>query len=131
MSLIIDTSILIEIENNNQDIINKVNALKDAPKAELYLTIFSFCEFYYGAINKSEKNQEKVRERLSHYKLLNTTQATAMIFCNLLHHLKKKGTPLPQFDVFISALAVEHGFTLVTADTHFKEVPGLNCLVLK
>lgn len=130
MSLIIDTSTLIEIENNNQKVINEVRKLKDAPKAELYLTIFSFTEFYYGAMNKNEKNKKKVKERLEKYKLLNTTQTTGIIFCNLLYHLKKKGALIPEFDVFIAALAVEHSFTLITTDRHFKEIPGLNSVIL-
>lgn len=129
MGLVIDTSVLIEIENNNQEIINKINQLKNAPNTELYITIFTFCEFYYGAMNKSEKNKERARERLGHYTLLPTTPQSGIIFCDLLHQSKKKGKPASQFDLFIAAIAIEQDFTLLTMDTYFAEIPGLKKVI--
>lgn len=39
--------------------------------------------------------------------------------------LKKRGTPIPENDVWIAAAAMETGCRLLTADAHFNEVPGL------
>ena len=39
--------------------------------------------------------------------------------------LYKKGKPIPTNDVWIASLAKQHGFTLVTTDKHFNEIPGL------
>ncbi len=125
MSFVLDTNILIEIENNNQDLIEKINSIKNAPNAELCLTIFSFCEFYIGAIKKSEKNKEKILERLGQYVLLNTTQRTGILFCELRYKLQKNGTLLPHFDIFIATLCIENDYTLITSDAHFKDIPGL------
>ncbi|MBI2146455.1 PIN domain-containing protein [Candidatus Woesearchaeota archaeon] len=125
MGFIIDTSVLIEIENNNLEVINKIEQLKNAPKSELYITIFTFCEFYYGAINKSEENRERILERLQEYTILNTTLQTGIIFCDLLNQSKKKGKPTSHFDLFIAAMALEQGFTLLTMDRSFAEVSGL------
>ncbi len=130
MSFILDTSILIEVENDNQEIIDKITQLKDAPQSELYITIFNFTEFYYGVMNKNDKNKSLAKERLSKYHLLNTTRRTAEIFCEIWHELTKKGKIIPQFDLFISAFAIEHSFTLITLDGHFKEVPGLKTIIL-
>lgn len=125
MSFIIDTSILIEIENENDSVIQQISKLKDAPKAELCLTVFNFCEFYFGALEKSEKNKEKVKQRLSIYRILHTTERTSLIFCDLLYKLKKKGAVLPHFDIFIAAFALEHDYTLLTADRDFERIPEL------
>lgn len=130
MSFVLDTNILIEVENNNRDIIEKINSIKNAPNAELCLTIFSFCEFYIGAIKKSEKNKEKILERLGQYVLLNTTQQTGILFCELLYHLQKNGMLLPHFDIFIATLCIENDYTLITSDAHFKDIPGLKRILM-
>jgi predicted nucleic acid-binding protein len=130
MTYVLDTSVLIEVENENKEIIEKINALKDRPAAELSLTIFTFCEFYYGVINKSEKNKEKVLVRLNYYTLLNTTQQAGIIFCDLLSHLARKGQPIPDFDLFIAAIAIASGATLITRARHFKDIPGLKVELL-
>lgn len=130
MSFILDTSTLIEIENGNTEIITKINQLKDAPQSELYITIFNFIEFYFGAMNKNEKNKLLVKERLGQYQLLNTTQRTAEIFCEIWQDLTKRGKRIPQFDAFISAFALEHNFTLITLDEHFREISGLKVIPL-
>jgi predicted nucleic acid-binding protein len=41
---------------------------------------------------------------------------------NLLH---KTGHPIPENDIWIAALAMEHGLTLVSRDEHFKKVDEL------
>ena len=46
-----------------------------------------------------------------------------------LHHaLLVKGRPIPTNDLWIAAIAVEHGLVLYTRDAHFEAVPGLACM---
>ncbi len=130
MSFLLDTDVLIEIENNNKDLILKVNRLRSAPQEELYISIFTYVEYYFGAREKSERNKEKARQRLEMYNLLNTSSRTAEIFCDLFHTLLEKGKPIPQFDVFIAACAIEHNLTLITKDHHFKEIERLKSIIL-
>ena len=130
MSFLLDTDILIEIENKNEDIIFKVNNLRSTSYEELFISIFTYTEYYFSAREKSERNKEKARQRLQMYNLLNTSLHTAEIFCDLFHSLLKKGKPIPQFDVFIAAFAIEHGFTLITKDHHLKQIDGLKSIIL-
>ncbi|MCP4134020.1 MAG: type II toxin-antitoxin system VapC family toxin [bacterium] len=37
----------------------------------------------------------------------------------------KKGKPIPTNDIWIAAVAFQHGLKLFTRDKHFKDVPGL------
>src|SRR3989338_2700395 len=104
MHLVLDTNILIEIENNNKKIIEQLEQLKNMYPQNLSITIFNLCEFYYGAINKNEKHKHLILERLSQYNLFNTTSKTAIIFCELLSKLKTRGTIIPQFDLLIASL---------------------------
>ncbi len=130
MNFIIDTSILIEIENDNKRILEEIAMLKETPLSDLGITFFSFCEFYFGAMEKSEKNKEKVLERLSQYSLLNTTKRTGILFCETLYQLKKKGKLIPHFDILIASLAIEHDMTLIATDPHFNEIPHLKKVIL-
>ena len=131
MGFLIDTNLLIEIENNNKNIIAEIDKLKHSSDAELFITIFNFCEVYYGAINKNKKNKEKVLQRLDEYKLLNTTKTTGIIFSELLSEMKYSGKLSPQFDLFIATLAIENNLTLITADNHFKNVSKLKLVVFE
>lgn len=130
MSFILDTDVLIEIENKNEDIILKINSFRSAPYEEISISIFTYAEYYFGAGEKSEGNKKKVRQRLQMYNLLNTSSRTAEIFCDLLHTLLEKGKPIPQFDIFIAAGAIEHGLTLITKDHHFRQLEGLKSIIL-
>ncbi len=131
MNFLVDTSTLIEIENNNEVVVKGLERLRNnTPQASLYISIFTYSEFYYGIINKSEKNKNKVVERLNDYPLLNTTRKTAIVFSELLHSVKKKGKIIPHFDLFIAALAIENDMMLITGDNHFKEIPELKSIIL-
>ena len=41
---------------------------------------------------------------------------------------RRPGTPIPTNDLWIAAIAIEHGLSLYTRDAHFRHVPGLACL---
>ncbi|MGH7977296.1 MAG: PIN domain-containing protein, partial [Limisphaerales bacterium] len=42
--------------------------------------------------------------------------------------LAKAGTPIPENDIWISALAIEHNLPLIARDAHFDKVAGLQIL---
>jgi tRNA(fMet)-specific endonuclease VapC len=50
---------------------------------------------------------------------------TADHFAKLFVQLKLAGTPLPDNDMWIGALALEHDLTLITRDQHFDRIPQL------
>ena len=128
MSFVLDTSILIEIENNNKEIIQKIEQL--CPPSNIFITFFSYCEFYFGIIEKSEKNKSKALERLSEYKLINTTEKSAITFCEILHDLKKRGEMIPEFDILIASLVIDNNLTLITSDNDFKKIKELRSIIL-
>jgi predicted nucleic acid-binding protein len=39
--------------------------------------------------------------------------------------LKRAGTPIPDNDLWIAAIAWEHDLTLITRDEHFQYIPQL------
>jgi tRNA(fMet)-specific endonuclease VapC len=64
--------------------------------------------------------------------LLAPTQSVAFdddaadYFATIRHYLESRGTPIGPYDTQIAAIALAHGFTLVTNNAaEFKRVPGL------
>jgi tRNA(fMet)-specific endonuclease VapC len=50
---------------------------------------------------------------------------TAEHYARLFVQLKRAGTPIPDNDLWIAALALEHDLQLITRDRHFKSIPQL------
>lgn len=50
---------------------------------------------------------------------------TAEHYARLFVQLKRAGTPVPDNDLWIAALALQHDLTLVTRDSHFERIPQL------
>lgn len=57
--------------------------------------------------------------------LLLPDRETAEQYARLFVQLKRAGTPIPDNDLWIAALALQHGLRLVTRDAHFEKVPQL------
>lgn len=50
---------------------------------------------------------------------------TAEQYARLFVQLKRAGTPIPDNDLWIGALALEHDLLLITRDYHFERLPQL------
>ncbi len=57
--------------------------------------------------------------------LLLATEDTTRHYANLFRQLRAQGTPIPTNDLWIAALAIEHGLVLLSRDEHFKHLPQL------
>jgi tRNA(fMet)-specific endonuclease VapC len=57
--------------------------------------------------------------------VLKVDQYTAEIYAQIRFELKQKGRPLPDNDIWIAALARQHNLSLVTRDSHFNVVDGI------
>ena len=54
--------------------------------------------------------------------MLNLDSAVVEKYCDLYGNLKKKGSLLPDADLFIAATAMAHDLTLETTDDHFQRL---------
>ena len=50
---------------------------------------------------------------------------TAEFYARLFVQLKRAGTPIPDNDLWIAALALQHDLVLITRDRHFESIPQL------
>jgi len=120
--LLLDTNAVIGILENDED----AGKLLESSQ-ELVLPIIALGELYYGAraSSKSERNQERVREFSRRHSVLDCDEETAEIYGTLRDQLRKKGRPIPDNDIWIAAIATQHGLTIVTRDKHFSQIEDL------
>ena len=100
--------------------------LSQSPEAFL-LPVPVIGELRYGALNsrRSAENLAEVERLVGRCRVLDMTAATAAVYARLRLGLKEKGKPIPENDLWIAALCLEHHVPLVTLDGHFDAVDGL------
>ncbi len=119
---------------------NAVSALSfdDADLAALlgkslrhHLPVIVIGEYEYGLAGSRRNRELKdwfdllVAESI----VLLVDRETASQYSTISAALKKKGTPIPSNDLWIAALALQHGLPVISRDQHFDFVPGIRRLV--
>jgi len=96
----------------------------------LYLPLTALGELYYGAYRSrnTAKHLAQIREFLKGVVVLQPAEATANSYGQIKAELAQAGTPIPQNDIWIAALAKEYQLPLAARDEHFQSVAGLNLL---
>ncbi|MEX2301505.1 MAG: type II toxin-antitoxin system VapC family toxin [Bryobacterales bacterium] len=81
--------------------------------------------FYGGA--QQHRNEILLQRLLSKptVEVLLPTRETAEHYARLFVQLKRAGTPVPDNDLWIAALALENDLVLITRDRHFENIPQL------
>ena len=125
MQLILDTSIIIEIERKNQEIIDKVEELKENYPAHPLISFITYSEFLEGIYEKSEKNQQKAKRFIELFEVIQTTKKTAD---NLVFLKKRYELPVPA--LLIAAQVMEISGTLVTKDKDFEQIKEIDKIIL-
>ncbi len=86
-------------------------------------------ELLHGAMKYGvpERRVAIVRETLAPYASLPFDDLAAEHYARIRHGLETAGTPVGPHDLFIAAISVARGCTLVTSNTReFSRVPGLS-----
>lgn len=84
-------------------------------------------ELYLGAEKSARvtENLQRVDEFASQRVILGCDVETARWYGRVAYQVRRKGRPIPQNDIWIAAIALQHNLTLLTRDAHFNEVDGL------
>ena len=96
---------------------------------EVWIPLVVLAEIKAGFLAGSERHRNEILLR----KLLSKTtvgvllpdRETAEHYARLFVQLKRAGTPVPDNDLWIAALALQHDLLLITRDKHFKNIPQL------
>ncbi|MEW6221245.1 MAG: type II toxin-antitoxin system VapC family toxin, partial [Thermodesulfobacteriota bacterium] len=75
--------------------------------------------------NAEQRNKEILARFLAVSKVATVAldEETAERYAVILDFLRRQGSPIPTNDLWIAAVAMQHGLVLVTADRHFSSVP--------
>ena len=94
---------------------------------EVFVSSIVLGELYYGAQKSSrvEANIARVNTFAAANAVLVCDTTTAQYYGTIKTHLRAKGHPIPENDLWIAATARQHQLTLVTRDGHFQAVEGL------
>ena len=124
MDVTLDTSAYSQMRRGNQAILDVVRR-----SGTIALSAIVLGELYSGfrAGNRCAENTAQLTQFLSKpsVRVLNVTEETALRYAEIDVYLRKRGRPIPRNDVWIAAVALEHGLHLVTLDVHFREIPLL------
>ena len=123
--LILDTSIIIELERENKYFIAKLEELKKQYRSLPKISFITYFEILEGIENKSEKNKEKAKSFIEIFEVLQTTKITAE---KLVYLRKNYELPIP--DLIIAAQTLENNGTLITKDNDFEQIQEMNKIIL-
>lgn len=93
----------------------------------LFLPVIAYGELAFGTRNsmRPTENEAALRRALADFLTLHTND-TAWEYAQVRLRLRARGRPIPENDIWIAALAIQHGLPLVTRDAHFDEVEKLD-----
>jgi len=119
---LLDTNIVIALFAGDANVQAKLGEA-----SEVFIPSIVFGELFYGArkSGRVEANLQRVDELLASSAVLACDAETAQHYAIVKNDLRLKGKPIPENDIWIAALALQHDLVLVTHDAHFQEVHNL------
>ena len=120
--VLLDTNIVIALFSGDRAVTERLHAVP-----AVFVPSIVLGELYYGA-RKSAKfktNSAKIDDFRSRNVILPADEETARHYGRLKDHLRSKGKPLPESDIWIASLAEQYRLTLISRDRHFHEINGL------
>lgn len=122
MALILDTNALSAFADGEPSLREAISRERD-----LALPVVVLGEYLFGIrLSRNRSHYEAwLRQNLPMFLLLNVGLQTATRYAEIRSELKAAGRPIPGNDLWIAAMAREHGWSLVSRDKHFQAVNGL------
>jgi tRNA(fMet)-specific endonuclease VapC len=86
--------------------------------------------FFLG--NHAVRNEDELRKFLHHssVEVLDVDDDASRIYAEIMVALRKAGTPLPTNDIWVAAVAVREGATVLTYDDHFRLIHRVGSTIL-
>lgn len=127
MELIFDTNAYVEVAQGNANALQKLRRA-----AKVHLTFVSLAELRAGfACGTKTQQNEKNLQRFLAAKRANVLYAdseTSLFYARIYATLRQNATPIPTNDLWIAALALQHGLPVYTLDRHFSKVAAIDVI---
>jgi tRNA(fMet)-specific endonuclease VapC len=120
--VLLDTNIIIALFEAEASIINGLKI-----SSEVFLSSIVLGELYYGIFKSAnvEQNISRIEELRKRLTVLSCDSNTSEVYGKIKNNLREKGRPIPENDIWISALSKQYNLTLITRDKHFEEVEDI------
>ncbi|MEK6960851.1 MAG: type II toxin-antitoxin system VapC family toxin [Nanoarchaeota archaeon] len=130
MTLVLDSSILFDMEKGFLPTIEKLAVLTREDRSPPAITFVNHFEFLAGVYRRRGKHDEVHLVFINKFIVLQTTRATSMILSSLKNKYDSLGVGISLSDLIITALCIENGMTLVTRDRDFEKIAELKKVIL-
>ena len=99
-----------------------------AGEPRLHLPVVVIGEYRDGLLRSRQRSAlaRLLDTLIAESRVLEIDLETAERYAEVRDALRRQGTPIPENDVWIAALARQHELPVVTRDEHFDQVPGLD-----
>ena len=123
--VLLDTNIISALLKGDTSVANHIDST-----SEVYLSSIVIGELFYGAAYsvKVEQNIANIKQLIATYNILDIDNDTALVYGKIKADLRKKGTPIPENDIWIASSAIQHKLKLSTRDKHFLQISNLKIL---
>jgi tRNA(fMet)-specific endonuclease VapC len=119
---LLDTNIIIKLLNGNPETVDLFHSLE-----QIFISSITVGELIYGAMKSTRKkeNIELFNSFLHEYPILGVDAKTAHVYGEIKLQLVHAGINIPENDLWIASVALQHQLSLVTLDKHFSKINGL------
>ena len=119
---LLDTNIVIALFANDAAVVEQIREAD-----EVFIPSVVIGELYYGArrSGRVEANLKRVDELAAESMVLSCDIGSAQRYGEIKDELRKKGHPIPENDIWVAALALQHDLTLVSRDEHFDQMQSV------
>ena len=121
-SYLLDTNIIIALFARDTTVEDRLGRADS-----VYIPSVVLGELFYGARKSTrvQANLGRIEELATQSAVLNCDTETARHYGRIKDELRRKGRPVPENDIWIAALSIQHDLKLVTRDAHFTDVGEL------
>jgi len=116
---LLDTNIVIALFAQDQSVIMRITQAES-----ILIPVIVLGELYFGACQsaRSQENILRIQTLQNQVPTVNVNQQTTLEYGQIKANLKKKGRPVPENDLWIAALAKQHGYIVVSRDKHLLSI---------
>ena len=128
--LALDTSAYSQLRRGHETVLNW---LAEAKRVELSITVLGELEAGFRLGQRYAENASTLSDFLDEpfVEVAHVSHKVAQRYGQLFAALRNAGTPIPTNDIWIAASAFETGAHLLTFDSDFARIPGLQHTLLK
>ncbi len=118
-SYLLDTNIVIGLFANDAEITRRLSVAFRVAVPAIVMG-----ELYYGAFKSSfsKANIDKIDSFALRNSVIACDIETSRYYGQIKDHLRTKGKPIPENDIWIAAVAKQHNMILVSRDQHFETI---------